>query len=88
VAFLKEALVFLLGLEEAFTTVLFFAVPDLLEEEAGFDFIATVFFFKAFFLNVLDDALRTDFFLAMQSPFYKIVQKYNQVKTRVSLKKK
>lgn len=87
-AFLKEALAFLLGFEEVFATFPFFAAPDLLEEEAGFDFIATDVFFEAFFVKVFADALRTDFFLAMQSPFYEIVEKYNQDNTEVSLKKK
>jgi hypothetical protein len=62
-----------LGFDEAFPTFPFFAVPELLEEEAGLDFMATEFFFEAFFGKGLGDDLRTGFFLAMQSPFYEIV---------------
>ncbi|MEJ2230979.1 MAG: hypothetical protein P8X46_07340 [Nitrospirales bacterium] len=59
-----------------------------MEEEAGFDFIATDFFFEVFFVKVFADALRTDFFLAMQSPFYAIIEEYIQDNKKVSLKKK
>jgi len=87
-AFFVETAPFLLGFEEVFTAFPFFAAPEPLEEEAGLDFLATDFFFEAFFIKVLGDAFRTGFFLAMQSPFYLIIEKYNQVDTNVSLKKK
>ncbi|MDH4360701.1 MAG: hypothetical protein OEW33_08180 [Nitrospirota bacterium] len=58
-----------------------------MEEEAGLDFLATDFFFEAFFVKVLGDAFRTGFFLAMQSPFYLIIEKYNKVDTHVSREK-
>jgi hypothetical protein len=73
VAFFNDALLFVLAFEEAFTAFPFFAAAELLEEEAGLDFMATDFFFKAFFRKGLGDDLRTGFFLAMQSPFYEIV---------------
>jgi hypothetical protein len=75
VAFLREAFPFLLGFEAAFTVFPFFTAPKLLEEEAGLDFMATDCFFEAFFVKVLGDALRTGFFLTMQSPFYGEVKK-------------
>ncbi len=68
-AFLNKALPVFLGFEEAFTTFPFFAAAELLEE-AGLDFMATDFFFEAFFGKGLGDDLGTGFFLAMQSPFY------------------
>jgi hypothetical protein len=76
VTFFKEAFPFFLGFEEAFTVFPFFAAPVPLEEVAGLVFLATDFFFEAFFGKDLRDALRTDFFVAMQSPFLKRSEKY------------